>query len=98
MRRLATTVHVYDPESHQRVILLAGEEPSAELAKLITAPLVWEDDSDDADDLVEEAPAPEPAPSAPEPAPEPEPTPDPMVKKELAAPAKPARRRKTGDE
>ncbi|MFD6347226.1 hypothetical protein ACFWF9_21210 [Streptomyces roseolus] len=42
MGRLASTVHVYDPERRERVILLPGDEPSPEVARRITTPAAWE--------------------------------------------------------
>ncbi|MER8233647.1 hypothetical protein [Streptomyces sp. NPDC094049] len=42
MARLVSAVHVFDPELKERVILLPGDEPSAAVARLITAPKAWE--------------------------------------------------------
>ncbi|MEU2594160.1 hypothetical protein ABZ649_04535 [Streptomyces albidoflavus] len=45
-RRLRTAVHLTDPETRELLILLPGEEPSAEHAELITHPAAWEGDDD----------------------------------------------------
>jgi hypothetical protein len=43
MAKLAATVHVKDPRTHQMVQLDAGTEPEPELAALVTNPDAWED-------------------------------------------------------
>lgn len=43
MAKLAATVHVRDPRTHQMVQLDAGTEPEPELAALVTNPAAWED-------------------------------------------------------
>lgn len=43
MARLAATVHVRDPRTHQMVQLDAGTEPEPELAALVLNPAAWED-------------------------------------------------------
>lgn len=40
-RRLASTVHILDPESHQRVTYLAGQVPDEAHVGLITNPKAW---------------------------------------------------------
>lgn len=40
--KLAATVHVKDPRTHQMVQLDAGTEPEPELAALVTNPDAWE--------------------------------------------------------
>lgn len=45
-RRLATAVHVEHPVTHERVLLLPGDDPDPELAELITHPDAWEDASE----------------------------------------------------
>lgn len=42
MAKLAATVHVRDPRTHQMVQLDAGTEPEPELAALVTNPDAWE--------------------------------------------------------
>jgi hypothetical protein len=42
MAKLAATVHVKDPRTHQMVQLDAGTEPEPELAALVTNPDAWE--------------------------------------------------------
>lgn len=42
MAKLAATVHVRDPRTHQKVQLDAGTEPEPELAALVTNPDAWE--------------------------------------------------------
>ncbi|TXS68945.1 hypothetical protein [Streptomyces sp. sk2.1] len=41
--RLAATVYVTDPDTHQTVRLDEGSEPDTRLAALITNPAAWED-------------------------------------------------------
>ena len=41
--RLAATVYVTDPDTHQTVRLDEGSEPEARLAALVTNPAAWED-------------------------------------------------------
>lgn len=41
--KLAATVYVTDPETHQTVVLEAGSEPEPRLAALVTNPSAWED-------------------------------------------------------
>ena len=41
--RLAATVYVTDPDTHQTVRLDQGSEPEARLAALVTNPAAWED-------------------------------------------------------
>ena len=41
--KLAATVYVTDPDTHQTVELEAGSEPEARLAALVTNPEAWED-------------------------------------------------------
>jgi len=43
MARLATDVHVKDPQTRLMVHLRAGEEPAPEYAALVTNPDAWED-------------------------------------------------------
>ncbi|MFF4409806.1 hypothetical protein [Streptomyces sp. NPDC001404] len=43
MARLATTVYVKDPQTHQWVTCEAGTEPEPRLAALIRNPSAWED-------------------------------------------------------
>ena len=43
MAKLAATVYVTDPDTHQTVELEAGSEPEARLAALVTNPEAWED-------------------------------------------------------
>ncbi|MFB7649475.1 hypothetical protein ACFC0S_16450 [Streptomyces sp. NPDC056084] len=43
MARLASTVYVLDPDTHQWVICDAGTEPEPHLAALIRTPSAWED-------------------------------------------------------
>ncbi|MEZ7005676.1 hypothetical protein [Streptomyces sp. AD55] len=43
MAKLAATVYVTDPDTHQRVMLEAGSEPEPRLAALVTNPDAWED-------------------------------------------------------
>jgi hypothetical protein len=43
MAKLAATVHVKDPRTHQMVQLDAGTEPEPELAAQVTNPDAWED-------------------------------------------------------
>jgi len=40
--KLAATVYVRDPETHQVVALEAGSEPEPRLAALVTNPSAWE--------------------------------------------------------
>lgn len=42
MPRLVAAVYVQDPASHEELILLPGEEPPPELARLITNPEAWD--------------------------------------------------------
>lgn len=42
MAKLAATVFVRDPRTHQMVQLDAGSEPEPELAALVTTPDAWE--------------------------------------------------------
>lgn len=42
MAKLAATVHVRDPRTHQMVQLDAGTEPEPELAALVRNPDAWE--------------------------------------------------------
>jgi hypothetical protein len=42
MPRLVAAVYVQDPFSHEELILLPGEEPPPELARLITNPEAWD--------------------------------------------------------
>ena len=42
MAKLAATVFVRDPRTHQMVQLDAGSEPETELAALVTTPEAWE--------------------------------------------------------
>jgi hypothetical protein len=42
--KLAATVYVTDPDSHQTVVLEAGSEPEPRLAALVTNPAAWEDE------------------------------------------------------
>lgn len=46
--RLAATVYVTDPDTHQTVRLDEGSEPEARLAALVTNPAAWEDGKPDA--------------------------------------------------
>lgn len=41
--RLAATVYVTDPDTHQTVRLDEGSEPEQRLAALVTNPVAWED-------------------------------------------------------
>jgi hypothetical protein len=41
--RLAATVYVTDPDTHQTVRLDEGSEPEQRLAALVTNPAAWED-------------------------------------------------------
>jgi hypothetical protein len=45
--RLAATVYVTDPDTHQTVRLDEGSEPEARLAALVTNPAAWEDGKPD---------------------------------------------------
>jgi hypothetical protein len=44
-RKLAATVYVTDPESHESVVLEAGSTPEKRLADLVTNPAAWDDDA-----------------------------------------------------
>ena len=50
MRKLASTVHVHDPETGRSVVFMRGSTPPKRLQELIINPDVWDD----------EDPAPEP--------------------------------------
>ncbi|QLJ06732.1 hypothetical protein HZZ00_37500 (plasmid) [Streptomyces sp. NEAU-sy36] len=41
--KLAATVYVTDPDTHQTVVLEEGSEPEPRLAALVTNPAAWED-------------------------------------------------------
>lgn len=41
-RKLATSVYVTDPDTHQTVLLEAGTSPDKRLADLVTNPVAWE--------------------------------------------------------
>lgn len=43
MAKLAATVYITDPDSHQTVALEAGSEPEPRLAALVPNPAAWED-------------------------------------------------------
>jgi hypothetical protein len=45
--RLAATVYVTDPDTHQTVRLDEGSEPDKRLAALVTNPAAWEDGTPD---------------------------------------------------
>ncbi|MFF8769108.1 hypothetical protein [Kitasatospora sp. NPDC015120] len=49
-RRLAFAVHLEDPATGDRLVLLPDEIPARELAELITHPGAWHPDDDPADD------------------------------------------------
>lgn len=55
MRKLASTVHVHDPETGRSVVFLRGATPPARLQELIVNPDVWEAE-EGAPEPVEEAP------------------------------------------
>jgi hypothetical protein len=64
-RKLAATVYVTDPDSHESVVLEAGSTPEKRLADLVTNPAAWEDDASEntaaktpeGDDAAESKPA-----------------------------------------
>lgn len=60
-RKLARTVTVQDPDTRRYVTVLAGTEPPARLAELITNPAAWGDGTE----VPETAPEPAPTPAAP---------------------------------
>ncbi|MFE6186522.1 hypothetical protein ACFQ6U_19065 [Streptomyces sp. NPDC056465] len=93
MGRLASTVHVYDPERRERVILLPGDEPNPAVARLITAPAAWEDGvlPEIPDDEPEVEPEPEPDPTD-GPEPETEAEPEPVAAEKPPAPRRAGRK------
>ncbi|MFC8895779.1 hypothetical protein [Streptomyces cinereoruber] len=95
MGRLASTVHVYDPERRERVILLPGDEPSPAVARLITAPAAWEDEV--LPEIPDDEPGPEPDPEVEtEPDPADGPEPEAEAEPEPVAAEKPPAPRRTG--
>ncbi|MFD9004393.1 hypothetical protein ACFV0T_26130 [Streptomyces sp. NPDC059582] len=63
-RKLAATVYVTDPDSHQTVVLESGSTPEKRLADLVTNPAAWDDDGEntadetpEGDDAAESKPA-----------------------------------------
>jgi hypothetical protein len=60
MRKLATTVHVHDPETGRSVVFLKGATPPKRIQDLITNQSVWEtsqdtDEADPVEDAAEES-------------------------------------------
>lgn len=69
--RLAATVYVKNPETHQWVTCEAGSQPPPHLAALILTPSAWQDGrvpEPEAHPKPPPAPEPAPAPEAPVPA------------------------------
>ncbi|WP_435245102.1 hypothetical protein [Streptomyces tendae] len=65
MARLASTVYVLDPDTHQWVICDAGTEPEPRLAALIRTDSAWEGGEAPALDAAPPAPDPDPGPNDP---------------------------------
>lgn len=54
MRKLASTVHVHDPETGRSVVFQRGSTPPKRLQALITNPDVWEDGAPEPEPVKEE--------------------------------------------
>lgn len=53
-RKLATSVYVTDPDTHQTVLLEAGTSPEKRLADLVTNPVAWEGEDLEGNETVED--------------------------------------------
>jgi hypothetical protein len=53
-RKLAASVYVTDPDTHQTVLLEAGTSPEKRLADLVTNPVAWEGEDTEGNETVED--------------------------------------------